>query len=143
MNKPEPSKFRFTNFLVRESHFIMTELSDYQLSIDIQPGGRLYPDLKQFELYLNVSILDQQGLLKIEVKTVSFFETDEVDNLVENPYFTINAPAIVYPYVRAYIGTLTTQSGINAILLPAMNLQPLGESLKKNIEVISGAVQPE
>ncbi len=137
MSKIEPSKFRFASFLIKESHFIMNETSDYALSIDIQPKGRLYPDLKQFELYLDVYITDERDRLKIEVKTISFFETDEVENLVDNPYFTINAPAIVYPYIRAYIGTLTTQSGINAVLLPAMNLQPLGESLKKNIVIAS------
>lgn len=135
MNKIEPSKFRFTNFLIKESYFMMNETSDYELNIDIQPSGRLYSELKQFELYLNVLISEQQNRLKIEVKTISFFETDEIDNLPDSPYFTLNAPAIVYPYIRAYIGTLTTQSGINTILLPAMNLQPLGDALKKNIEV--------
>lgn len=114
---------------------MMNETSDYELNIDIQPSGRLYSELKQFELYLNVLISEQQNRLKIEVKTISFFETDEIDNLPDSPYFTLNAPAIVYPYIRAYIGTLTTQSGINTILLPAMNLQPLGDALKKNIEV--------
>lgn len=36
--------------------------------------------------------------------------------------YSVNAPAILYPFIRAYIATCTSQSGIPAVILPLINL---------------------
>ena len=138
MKKPEISRFQFTNFAVLESRFSLKERGHYAFSFDFKPRARIYPALGQFELYLDLKIREQNDLVKIDIKTVSFFTFEEGEEIAENRFFTVNAPAMVYPYIRAYISTLTAQSGIGTIVMPAMNLLPLGEQLKKKIEVIGG-----
>jgi len=137
MNKPEVSKFQFANFVVQESHFLVVERGDYEFRFEFAPAGKVYPSLNQFELYLDLSVREKNDLLSIEIKTVSYFTYEEEGSLAENKFFTVNAPAIVYPYIRAYIATLTAQSGIGTVTMPSMNLTPLGDILKKNIVVES------
>lgn len=138
MKKPEVSKFQFINFVVRESRFAFVERGEYEFYFDFTPSGKVYPALGQFELHLDLKIREKNDLVKIDIKTISFFAYEEQEgNLAENKFFTMNAPAIVYPYIRAYIATLTAQSGIGTITMPAMNLAPLGEVLKKKIQVLS------
>lgn len=136
MKKPETAKFQFSNFVVRESRFVLIERGDYEFSFEFKPSGKVYPTLGQFELYLDLEVREKNDLVKIDIKTVSFFGFEGEANLGDNKFFTLNAPAIVYPYIRAYISTLTAQSGIGVIIMPAMNLMPLEEILKKNIEVV-------
>ncbi|MCC6279562.1 MAG: protein-export chaperone SecB [Saprospiraceae bacterium] len=137
MKKPEvSSKFQFTNFVVKESHFFLAERSDYEFTFEFTPSGKVFLGLNQFELYLELKVREKNGLVEIDIKTVSFFTFEGTDNIADNPFFTLNAPAIVYPYIRAYISTLTAQSGIGTITMPAMNLISLGEVLKKEIEII-------
>ena len=55
-----------------------------------------------------------------------------------NQYFYTNAPAILFPYIRAYISTLTNLSGYKPINLPTLNLTSLREDLEKNTSEVGG-----
>lgn len=39
----------------------------------------------------------------------------------------INAPAIAYPFLRAYIANFFISSGYNALMLPTINFQAMAE----------------
>ncbi len=54
------------------------------------------------------------------------------------PYFYVNSIAIIFPYVRAFISTVTLQSNIPPIVLPTMNLTELAVPLKKNTKLKVG-----
>jgi preprotein translocase subunit SecB len=62
------------------------------------------------------------------------FESAEDFDQVRDDYFAKNAPAIIFPYIRAYISTLTTQSGLFTVQLPTLNLSQLAGSLINSIE---------
>lgn len=48
-----------------------------------------------------------------------------------------NAIAILFPYIRSYISTITTQPGMAPILLPAMNIVAMLNDQKKiNINAV-------
>lgn len=49
-------------------------------------------------------------------------------------YFAVNAPAILFPYIRAYISLLTSLSGVGTVLLPTLNLSSLSKELLNNIK---------
>ena len=135
MSKPEVSSFQFTNFVVLESHFQIMERGNYEFTFEFAPAAKVYPSLGQFELYLDIEVREKNDLLRIDIKTVSYFTYEEEGDLAENRYFTTNAPAIVYPYIRAYIATMTAQSGVGTVTMPSMNLMPLGDSLRENISI--------
>ncbi|MBP8240267.1 MAG: protein-export chaperone SecB [Saprospiraceae bacterium] len=136
----QKSVFRFTGFFVRESHFFIRgqEPSEVEMEISIQPSGIIYSDLSQFELRLDVQVASKSGMLEAKVSTSAFFDFDEGTDIAlvpENQFFTQNAPAIVFPYVRAYISTLTAQSGTGVVILPALNLLELEQLLRDHIEI--------
>lgn len=70
-------------------------------------------------------------LFQLNVLQTSDFEN--VSSFDEIPtYFYRNAIAIIFPYVRAFISTVTLQSNIPPVILPTMNLSSLESPLKEN-----------
>jgi preprotein translocase subunit SecB len=83
------------------------------------------------ELEVGVLIEDENQKFKIDIVAVGTYVFDiniEPDTL--DKYFYINAPAIIFPYIRAYISSLTALSGLKPINLPTLNLSNLGSELK-------------
>lgn len=61
--------------------------------------------------------------IQLELVATGFFSSKnkiEAD-FKESPFLTTNSPAILFPYLRSYITTLTTQSGVDPIILPTFN----------------------
>ena len=74
-----------------------------------------------FEVIFDVSIADEEFNLQIQA---SFnFELDiAMTEEFKNSHFPkVNAPAIAFPYLRAFISNLTLQSGIKPVILPSIN----------------------
>ncbi len=125
--------FKFNNFIIAESHIkIEPHTKAESIEIHIDPKGIIFEEKKQFEIQLMVSLKSNDNL-DIFVKMIGLFEFKEVETL-ENlkSYFYVNAPAIIFPYLRSYISALTALSGCNTIILPPMNMTSLGENLEKN-----------
>ncbi|MDY4753237.1 MAG: protein-export chaperone SecB [Prevotella sp.] len=49
-------------------------------------------------------------------------------------FICINAPAIIFPYIRAYVSTLTSLSGIPTIIMPTINMESVGRQLREIIQ---------
>lgn len=55
-----------------------------------------------------------------------FSMDDEIDEAFKVSNFPkINAPAIAFPYIRAFISNLTLQSGFDPVILPSINFVKL------------------
>ena len=133
----QEAKIQFINFLVNESHIIFNEPGRHKISIKFSPKGRILKGLNQFHLNLGIDIQDEGKKFNINLETTSIFKYPEDADLdiYMDSYFILNAPAIIFPYLRAYISTLTVLSGMPALTLPTLNLSDLGQELKNNIEV--------
>ena len=76
----------------------------------------------EFLIIFNVSLkLEDTFILSVEY--AARFSTDnEIDeNFKESNFVKINAPAIAYPFLRAYISNFTLNSGFAPIVLPTIN----------------------
>ena len=128
------AKFQFRNYKILKSFFeIKNETHSNTINLNFDPKGVISKENSCFKLELGVKIDDANESFHIEVIIVAdfYFDSDiSQENL--NKYFFVNAPALLFPYVRAYISTLTTLSGINPINLPTLNLTALGGQLQKN-----------
>lgn len=82
-------------------------------NIDISDNNITYP--------MNVSIQDENNVLNIEVNIVGNFEIDKDTEDLQS-FIEINAPAILFPYIRAHITTITSLSGIKPVILPTLNM---------------------
>src|SRR5690606_16421424 len=108
------------------------------IDINFNPEGIVKKSVSQFLLKIAVTIKDDNNHFNINILTESIFsyssETDVDENI--GSLFSLNAPAIVFPYIRAYIASLTALSGMPVLTLPTLNLSQLGGALKKNILVV-------
>jgi preprotein translocase subunit SecB len=139
MIESNKSAFQFDNFKIIRSIFDRKdgEISK-KINIGFLPSAKYFKAKGKFVLLLNVKIFDANKLLNIEVIAEAEYTLKGTaeGKLISN-YFYINAPAILFPYIRAYISTLTTLSGYSSpITLPTMNLASLAKDLEKNTEII-------
>lgn len=85
-----------------------------------------------FLVRFEVSIHSVNGF-KIDVVFFAEFETDEeiTDEFRESSFPVINAPAIAYPFLRSFIGTVTLNAGVEPLLLDAVNFQALAKKMNR------------
>ncbi len=128
------SKFQFKGFKIIRSIIERNENEpSKKISLEFAPKGFINKKDSNFQLQLGVKIEDENKSFKIEIEAVSnysFKNKEGLDNLGQ--FFYMNAPALLFPYIRAYISTLTNLSGFEPINLPTLNMTGLGEDLKKN-----------
>lgn len=132
------ANLQFQSFKVPESHIVFKEQGEYKINIGFNPRAVVNKSQQLFILKLGVKVNDESDKFLIQMDTESIFKySDEVElDVYLNSFFTLNAPAIVFPYIRAYITNLSAQSGMSPLVLPTLNLSGLGDDLKQNIEII-------
>lgn len=134
MNETKSSSFQFKGYRIERS---LIELKSVKIggnfNISFDSKGTVNKSESTYQLNLTAYIKDKEDTINIEVDIVSFFI---FDNLIEKnqleKLFYMNAPAIIFPYLRSYITTLTVLSGIDPVILPTLNLSALGKSLEDN-----------
>jgi preprotein translocase subunit SecB len=134
----DDSKFQFKGFKIIRS-LIERVNSDpsKKISLEFKPEGFLNKEAATFQLHLGVKIEDENKSFKVEIDAIAnyTFESNAgLENL--NSFFYVNAPALLFPYIRAYISTLTNLSGFEPINLPTLNMTGLGADLMKNTKEI-------
>ena len=125
--------FRFKKYRVVKSTIELSKDKDIdtEFSLSITPSGVVRE--KEFELQLDVNVKDKSNAYQVFVSMIGVFEfKDEIENVSD--YFKINAPAILFPYLRAYVSSLTSISGVDTVIMPTINTTPLKNELEKNIE---------
>ena len=78
-----------------------------------------------FEVLLETTVSDEEEKVFVNVKAVFSTRQENMDILEKN---TI---AIMFPYIRSYISSITTQPGMSPIVLPAMNIVAMVNDQKK------------
>lgn len=85
-----------------------------------------------FELTLVIKVDNIEETFNSEVTIIGTFKFADRNDPNMESFLYLNAPAILFPYARAYINTLTALSGNEPIRLPTLNLSGLKDELKKN-----------
>ena len=119
------AKFRFLNYQIHESSIRISDAESVEkdLQIDIKKSNKEEEKENIYNLFFEITINDKLGSLNIFLNIEGKFEFNkDLTDSEKDSFFNINAPAILFPYVRAYISTLTSLSGINPIILPTINL---------------------
>ena len=123
--KKQEAQFRFLDFKVVKSIYqIDTQKFKQGGKLDVNFKFPTELDFAQKNLIsfpMEVLIENEDKSLRIQVGIVGIFESD-VDLTKEKSFVEISAPAIIFPYIRAYVSNLTSMSGIQPILLPTYNM---------------------
>lgn len=65
--------------------------------------------------------VEGKEVISILVTTTGIFKRHGESALDEETFKNVNAPAIIYPFVREHIATVAVKSGIGSLLLPPIN----------------------
>lgn len=125
-------KYQFTNVELNLEN--LNEKND--LALELKPKGTFFSDKSDYELIFDFAASTFRNDEKNEVVHVvckAKFHFNNVYAFSDIPeYFYANSIAIMFPYVRAFISTVTLQANITPIILPTLNLSALRDSLKTN-----------
>jgi preprotein translocase subunit SecB len=132
------SSFRFDDFFINEIQLKVENKSfndELSLDMDLSGSGVLKDSKSKLELNMILRV-EAEGYVRINISITGFFTTAfvEGDDKFESYLYT-NAPAILFPYIRASITNITAQCGIPPVRLPLMNLVGFGQKLKESIIV--------
>lgn len=77
---------------------------------------------RNFILTFDFTLTSDRGF-ELKLKHDFNFETDlDLDEKFwKGSFHKINAPAIAYPYLRAFVSTILLNSGLQAVILPSIN----------------------
>ena len=84
-------------------------------NIDIHIEPKLAIDKKNpnaFQIIMNVE-LSCKDVFDLNLVGIGYFllESENLDEKMRNSFLNVNAPAIMFPYVRSFISTLTSNLG--------------------------------
>lgn len=117
------AKFRLKSYVIDNASIKFDRNNiPKDLKVDIQRGGNVKEN-NEYHYSVVATIEEPSCGFELKATCSAIFEFDrELTNEERSGYFSLNAPAILFPYIRAYISTLTSLSGISPIVLPTINL---------------------
>ena len=122
------NSIHLAGFLVKQLSLSETDTHEDTFHLSYQSR---YPtdDDKLFSILFTVNILSHEKY-QLDIAYEALFKTDEsiTDEFKQSHFIKTNAPAIAYPYLRAFISTLTLNAGHSPILIPTVNFQALANA---------------
>lgn len=116
-------KIRLNDWHIVELNFsVVKNEKRKENSFDLSLGHFFPEDKKEsFGVTFNIEIKDKRFDLVLEAIFMFTVDGEISEEFKLSDFPKINAPAIAFPYLRAYISNLTLQSGFEAIMLPSIN----------------------
>lgn len=94
--------------------------------------GHTFPDdnLRMFVVGIKVDLSNDAYDLNVEMRYEFTTDEDITEDFMMSSFPRVNAPAIAFPYLRAFISNLTLQAGFEPAILPSVNFVKLAASKK-------------
>lgn len=109
------------------------------LALELNPRGIFFSEKGDYELFFDFTasnIVNDQKNIVVNVVCKALFHFNNTYSFSDIPeYFYANSIAIIFPYVRAFVSTVTLQANIAPIILPTLNLSALRDALKSNTSI--------
>ncbi|HHY59392.1 MAG TPA: hypothetical protein GX504_02135 [Clostridia bacterium] len=71
-------------------------------------------------------VVDGRDVLRLEGAFVGFFSVIKgSENMEMERFMEAHAPALMFPYIREHISTVTQKAGVKPVLLPPLNIKAL------------------
>lgn len=83
---------------------------------------------------VNIGNITDEEAFGAAVKMVGIFKKNREVPYSDDEFSQINAPAIIYPYIRQHIRALSLDAGMNPIILPLINFQKRYELIREQEE---------
>ncbi len=133
----EQAKFSFKAFRILDAELHFAKVTG-NLNLQFYPEGLFDADTHQYHLHLSFRAINDNTDedVVVQLESIALFQMEDTVTKVEEipSYFYANSIAIVFPYLRAFVSTLTLQSNAKPMVLPTMNLSSLEEELRRNTQ---------
>lgn len=108
-----------------------------ELAINFNPSGNFYEKEGRYELSFDTVVnCKETNTVVINVSCIAFFSFNEKVKFDDIPeFFYPNSLAILFPYIRAFVSTLSLQANSYPIILPTVNLMGLTNELRARTSV--------
>jgi preprotein translocase subunit SecB len=129
-------KIALKDFIVESINLSQCTDVDFEDDLTINfVNGYSEVNEKSFTVKFNITLL-VSGKFNLEVVKTFEFESDEPisKEFMDSAFPVVNAPAIAYPYLRSFIGTLTLNAGLEAVMLPTVNFQAMYNASKASVK---------
>lgn len=127
-------QLRLSSNKVQELHILQTtEKENEKNSINFRYDSTQSDENKRnFTLTFDFTLTSERGF-EVRLKHDFHFETDADldDKFWSGSFHKINAPAIAYPYLRAFVSTILLNSGLEAVILPSINFVEMSKQTSK------------
>ena len=130
-------------FKLDRYHFTKASLdfnipNDAELNISFNPCGVFHSKEARYDLVFDVTVgCNETNTEVIKVSCEASFSFGNKFSIAEIPeYFYPNCLAIIFPYVRAFVSTISLQANVQPVVLPTINLMGLTEELKERTKVV-------
>ncbi len=132
--------FSLETFVFNQVFIDSDKYTGEKFQIDFNASGIYRKSDNKYELSLVFKALHDESqkenfFVRVNCKAIFDFN-DDTKELGIPDYFYRNSIAIVYPFIRSFISSLTLQANVKLILLPTMNLSSLEAPLKENTVII-------
>lgn len=124
--------FKLENYLFDKVNMDLSKLkAETTFNIDFDPSGEFYtPKDKYILTFIFSAKDDDSGNEVINIRCRATYHFRGLNEGKDIPdYFYNNAIAILFPYVRAFVSTITLQANVAPIVLPTLNLSELKDTL--------------
>lgn len=134
METAKKAAFAFKSFKIPSFSYNEQNHQNDDIKLGFSPQGQYATKTGVFELTLKLIAYNESRENPIFMLTaVASFQFNPVVPFQEIPkYFYVNAIAIMFPYVRAFVSTFTLQANTALITLNLMNLTGLEKHLIEN-----------
>ena len=137
MNNKEVA-FRLVNYKFTKATLNFDIPKDAEFVIDFKPSGKLKEIEGTYDLSFDTIVkCEETDTIIVEVSCIAQFSFMDRIKFEEIPdFFYPNSLAILFPYIRAFVSTLSLQANSSPMILPTVNLMGLTEKLRDNTSVV-------
>ena len=98
-------------------------------------------DLKKFIVVFDVSVESKLKIFELNLTFKALFETLEeiTPEFKQSSFVEKSAPAITFPFIRAFIANFSVNAGLKAIMLPPINF--VTDPISEDKELIERALK--
>lgn len=122
-------QLKLTKTIVKKLQFNQTEIEEnveHKLSFGLSAGWNKENPSNHFSVLFDFQLHDSSGY-ELNLEFEGLFETEDVvdEEFMNSSWPQVNGAAIVYPFLRAFVSTLTINAGYDAAVIPSVNFQQM------------------
>lgn len=138
--KISPAAFSIKDYTFNKVLVNLYNKTNNDFFVEFSPKGTYDPEKREFTITFDFKAKSSKekespNFLEIECKGIFLF-SQEISFDEIPPYFYNNGIALLFPFLRAFVSTLTVQLNRPAVIMPTFNLSSLGEELRNNSSLI-------